>query len=397
MHDKFNNWTEKYRTNTFNGIFGQTNAIRMMKSFFISFPSDKKALILYGPSGTGKTSLAYVVQNEFNLEIFELNASDFRDREQLQAKLKPASEQKSLFKKGKVLLVDEIDGLTATERGGLPELLELIDNTQFPMIITANNIWNPKFGELRKKCKLVELKNLNYKDISLILQGISKKENLTIDNQVLVSISVRAKGDARAAINDLQAIATDRSLLANYLGLDERNKEVDIFNALKIIFKNMLTKDTLTIYDSVDMPLEKIFLWIEENIPYEYSGKELFNAYEILSIADLFRGRIQRQRHWRFLLYQNILLSAGIALSKQYPKTGFTKYQKPSRILKIWMNNEREKNKKDIVIKYARATHCSKRKTYREFHLIKNIIKNPDIQKKLNLSEQEINYIQKIK
>lgn len=43
-----------------------------------------------------------------------------------------------------------------------------------------------------------------------------------------------------------------------------------------------------------------IFLWIEENIPYEYKGEELARAYDALSIADVFRGRIHRQQHWRF-------------------------------------------------------------------------------------------------
>lgn len=265
------------------------------------------------------------------------------------------------------------------------------------MVITANHIWDAKFGNLRKRVNLVELKELDYKDISLILQDIAKKEDLKIDNQILISIAVRSKGDMRAAINDLQTLASDVGLLDSYMNLDERNKETDIFNALKIIFKNMFSNEILRTYDSVDMPLDKIFLWLEENIPYEYSGEELFNAYNALSTADLFRGRIRRNRHWRFLVYQNILLSAGISLSKKGPKTGFTRYRKPSRILKIWMNNQQEKHKKTIVIKYAKQVHCSSKKTATEFHIIKNILKNPKVQKQLDLNEQEIVYINKLK
>jgi len=341
------NWVEKYRINSFSEFKGQDNALRDIKNFFAEFPSRKKAILLHGPVGTGKTSLAYIIKNEFDLELLELNASDFRNKEQLDIKLKPATEQSSLFKKSKVLLVDEVDGLSTRDRGGLLELIELIGSTQFPMVITANHIWDAKFGNLRKRVNLVELKELDYKDISLILQDIAKKEDLKIDNQILISIAVRSKGDMRAAINDLQTLASDVGLLDSYMNLDERNKETDIFNALKIIFKNMFSNEILRTYDSVDMPLDKIFLWLEENIPYEYSGEELFNAYNALSTADLFRGRIRRNRHWRFLVYQNILLSAGISLSKKGPKTGFTRYRKPSRILKIWMNNQQEKHKKN--------------------------------------------------
>ena len=390
----FTHWGEKYRPKKFEDFKGQEGAISEVKDFLQYFPNVKKGILLHGPPGVGKTSLAHALKAEFGVEIFELNASDFRNKEQLNEKLKPASEQASLFSGGKVLLVDEVDGLSSMkDRGGLTELVNLIEGSQFPVIVTANNIWDSKFLGLRKKCKVVQLKELDYKDISLILQGIVAKENLSIDNQVLVSIAVRANGDVRGAVNDLQTVASREDSKMNYMSIDERNKEVDIFNAMKFIFKDMLRDDTLWIYDKVDLPLDKIFLWIEENIPYEYQGDELFRAYEALSLADVFRGRVRRQRHWRFLVYQNIFLSAGIALSKKTPKGGFTKYQKPSRILKIWISNNQNKNKKTIVSKYARKIHCSKKKAMKEFHLIKHLLKSESLQKELDLSEQEIAYV----
>ncbi|MEM3113130.1 MAG: replication factor C large subunit [Candidatus Pacearchaeota archaeon] len=394
MTQEIQSWTEKYRPKNFHELKGQDNVILEIKNFFKNFPNDKKAIILHGPAGVGKTSLAYVIQNELNLEMFELNASDFRNKEQLLIKLKPASEQAGLFKKWKVLLVDEVDGLSMSDKGGLPELVDLIESTKFPIVMTANNIWDAKFGELRNKSRLVAMKELDYKTISLILQDVAKKEHLIIDNQILVSLSIKSKGDVRAALNDLQLVSSDIDL--SYISIDERNKQADIFNVLKFVFKNLLTPETLRIYDSLDMPLDKVFLWLEENIPYEYSGEELFNAYEALSIADVFRGRIQRQRYWRFLVYQNIFLSAGISLSKSNPKSGFTAYKKPSRVLKIWMNSEKEKHKKSIISKYAKVIHCSKKKASKEFYFLKSILKNEHFQKQLNLSEQEISYINKL-
>ena len=72
----------------------------------------------------------------------------------------------------------------------------------------------------------------------------------------------------------------------------ERNKEIDIFNALRLIFKGKPTDETLKIFDSVKMPLDEIILWVEKNIPEEYSGRELAKAYDLLSKVDLFKGRI---------------------------------------------------------------------------------------------------------
>ncbi|MEM4625248.1 MAG: replication factor C large subunit [Candidatus Pacearchaeota archaeon] len=392
VDSKFENWVEKYRASKFEDIRGNDDLINEVRDFFNSFPSKKKALLIHGPSGVGKTSIAYALKNEYDLEIYELNASDFRSKEQLNLKLKPASEQRSLFKKGKLILVDEVDGLATADKGGLPELIELIELTKFPIIITANNIWDQKFSKLRESCKTLSIKPLNYRDIYLILQEIAKRENLTIDNQIIMSLAIRANGDVRAAINDLQTLSSEKDYLSNYL-LDQRNKELDIFEALKIIFKNNFSEETLRVYDYVDMPLEKIMLWIEENIPYEYSGEELYNAFEMLSIADLYAGRIMKQRYWRFLVYQNIFLSAGISLSKKKSKSGHTYYQKPTRILKTWISNNAQAQRKSIIMKYAATCHCSKKKAQREFYFIKSILKSHFVQEELKLSESEIDYL----
>jgi replication factor C large subunit len=89
------------------------------------------------------------------------------------------------------------------------------------------------------------------------------------------------------------------------------------------------------------MPIDDIFLWIEENLPLEYKGAELARALDALSLADVFRGRIQRQRHWRFMVYEYFLLGPAIAGVKEYNRAGWTSYRKPSRILKIWLQNQR--------------------------------------------------------
>ena len=81
------------------------------------------------------------------------------------------------------------------------------------------------------------------------------------------------------------------------------------------------------------MPIDEIILWVEENIPAEYQRRELKRAYDLLSKVDIFRKRIYRQQYWRFLVYENILLSYGVSSSKKDVKPGFTSYKKPTRIL----------------------------------------------------------------
>src|SRR3989338_3345158 len=395
-------WVEKYRPKSFLDIKGQDEAVKKVKDFVSSFFLDssaesrkKQALILYGPPGTGKTTLAHVAALETSSEIFELNASDLRDRKKLEETLKPAIEQQSLLSsnKKKIILVDEVDGITSVDRGGLQELLDLISSTTYPILITANDIWDKKFSTLRSKTELVQLKEIDYKTIKDVLINILRKEKLFIDNNVLTSISIKSKGDIRAAINDLQTISQLKDGSKEII--DERNKEKDIFNALKLIFKGKPTPETLNIFDEVNMPLDQIILWVEENIPAEYKGKDLYRAYEYLSRADIFKGRIYKQQYWRFLLYENIFLSYGISSAKSSIKnTGFTSYKKPTRILKIWMNNQKNLQKKSISSKYSKYVHIGGKRAMKEFPIIKNIIKsNPQIQKELKLSEDEIEYL----
>jgi replication factor C large subunit len=409
MASKEQTWVEKYRPNYFSEVKGQEVAVYKIKQFIENFAfkkgetinvqmllksrgkNPKRAMILYGPPGTGKTTLAHVAARETDSEIFELNASDLRDKERLKTILRPALEQKSLTKENKIILVDEVDGISKLDYGGLPELLILAEASIYPIIITANDIWDRKFNVLRNKSEMVQLKEVDYKTIKDVLINILKKENLFIQNEILTKLAEKAKGDLRAAINDLQAISKSKD--HHGLILDDRNKEIDIFNALRLVFKGKAEEETIRIFDSVKMPIDDIILWVEENIPSEYSGEELYKAYERLSKVDVFRGRIYKQQYWRFLVYENFLLSFGIAAAKKEIKTGFTSYKKPGRILKIWLNNQIIAKKKTITQKYAHYSHIGEKRALSEFPVLKYILKNPSVQKELRLTEEEIEYL----
>jgi replication factor C large subunit len=386
-------WVEKYRPISLKEIKGQEEAIAKVLSFLKDFGKKKKAIVLHGPPGTGKTTIAHAIAKEKNLEIFELNASDLRNKTNLQEILRPAIEQQSLTKKSKIILVDEVDGIAGkTDFGGVTELLSIISSTNYPMIITANDIWKKNLSELRKKTELVALKEITKRDMIQALLRILEKENLFLSMEILEIIATNAKGDLRAAINDLQTIS--RTKKPSIFIMDERDKDIGIFNVLKKIFKETPKNDMLGDFDKVDMPIDEISLWIEENIPTEYAKEELAKAIEALSKADIFKGRIYKQQYWRFLVYQNILLSYGISASKKYPKKTFTKYNKPTRILKIWMNNQRSIRKKSISEKYSKYAHIGEKRAMNEFPILKQIINsNPAIGKELKLNQEEFEYL----
>lgn len=384
------NLVEKYRALKYEDIVGQEKAIEEVKHFLREFPK-RRGLILYGPAGTGKTSLAIATAKENNFEILELNASDLRNRVKLEQIVKPATEQRSLFKRGKIILMDEADGITGTDIGGIPEIIRLIGTTRYPIIMTCNDVWQTKLAPLRAKCKLVEMKALSTLVILEMLKKISEKEGINKNITFLSQIAMKSQGDLRAAINDLQSYAYEHSLLVDVE--DKRDVEESIFNILRKLFKER--EPFLDLFDNTKLSLDEIFLWIEENIPREYKNEALAKAYYSLGSADVFRGRIYREQYWRFLIYQNIFQAAGISFAKKIPNQNFTKYETPKRILKIWLNNQKTEKKKTIAKKYARLVHCSLKRVMRDFDLLRPVLKKPLVQQQLKLSEEEIDFLAK--
>ena len=287
-------WCEKYRVNSFDDVKGQDLAIDKVKMFLKSFPK-KKAIALHGPPGVGKTSLAYAVASEMDAEILELNASDFRNKAKINSIVGPASRQASLFHKSKIILIDEADGVSSMkDRGGISELMILLEKSVYPVIITANDIWDKKFSALRRKADVVAMKEVDSKIVVDIMEEVCRRENCVVSREILNSIAAKARGDIRAALNDLQILSKmDSPELVKEVG--NRNKEESIFTAMQHVFQNAnIDERMLKIYDEVNMPLDDIFLWIEENLPLAYKGEELCRAVDALSIADVFRGRVRR-------------------------------------------------------------------------------------------------------
>ena len=146
--------------------------------------------------------------------------------------------------------------------------------------------------------------------------------------------------------------------------LSERDKKESIIDALVRIFKIKDPKIASMAFNNVEEDTDQLFLWIDENLPKEYTKPEdLARAYNMLSRADVFRGRISRWQHWRFLVYINDLLTAGIAVSKDEKNKEFVSYGPTQRLLKIWRANMKYQQRKAIAEKIASKTHTSVKDT----------------------------------
>ncbi len=398
-------WIHHHRPGTLKSV-PQPDGIAALEKFVRNFAKQKKkAMLLYGPSGTGKSCAVHALAKDLNWEIVELNASDVRNEEQINEKLGNALKQRSLFFAGKLFLVDEIDGVSGTnDRGGVPALVDLVVKSSFPIILTAQDPWDKKFSTLRSKSVLVEFPSLPADVLVGILQEICQKEKLDAEPGVLKSIARRSGGDLRSAINDLQLLSQGAAKLTQKSldVLGERNRLDQVKTALVKVFRNSDPALALGAFDQTDTDVDEVFHWLDHNLAREYENPEdRARAYDILSKADVFRGRIRRQQHWRFLSHIFELLTAGIAVAKTERPRNPPEYEQTTRLLKIWRANMMYNKRKAIAQKVARATHCSPATAIQQtLPVLQAIAKNQPEQTKLlaeeiDLDDEEIEWLKK--
>ncbi|MFH1424962.1 MAG: replication factor C large subunit [archaeon] len=377
-------WTEKYRPNKLSEIAGHEKAIEIVLSYVKNFKKGAKPPLLHGPTGNGKTSLAIALANEFDYELVEMNASDFRTKNSIKEKLGHASGQQSLLqKKGKIILIDEIDGVHGnSDRGGLPAIYEIIKESSYPVLITANDAWKPKLSLLRKKCKTIKLEPVGIREATKKLMEIAGLENLKIGKDVVAEIARRSEGDLRAALNDLQCV-TNGVKDVKFEDLDSmgvRDREKEITQVLMAIFKSKDSKFIMDTLFSFGKNPEEIFNWLAENIPNEYEKPdEIAKAYDHLSRADVFSRRIMRTQSWGLLKYYNDHIALGVSSAKHEKYSKFTKYAPPSIIMKMGRSKIARATRDAIAAKIGAELHCSKKRAIEQFPYLAMISKDSEL------------------
>jgi len=364
-------WTEKYAPQKTLEVVGQKKAVEKFLTWFRVWKPGKKAALFHGPAGVGKTCLIEALGKEKNLEIIEMNASNFRTAIQIKEVIGQSMKQKSLFKKGKIFLIDEIDGIAGREdRGGTKELIKIIKESQYPIVLTANNPYNKKLRSLRSYCLLIPFTKVYYWALINRLNLICQEEGLKCEKDVLRQIAKRSGGDLRSAINDLESLARESKQikLTDLEKLGEREKETNIFDALKMIFKTKTALAAKLSIQSVDKDADEIFWWIEQNILNEYEKpEEIAKAFDMLSRADLFRQRIRIRQHWKYKKYMIDLMTGGVAVSKKEMYRKFSRYQYPDKIKFLGRTKIMRKEEKERLSELSKRLHCSTKKIREEF------------------------------
>lgn len=380
-------FTEKYRPSRLSEVIGQGKQLKKIESWFENWKPGK-ALLLHGPAGVGKTSSIEALASEKDYDFIEMNASDYRTAKQIKEVLGRSAQQMSLFREGKIFMIDEVDGLAGREdRGGVGEIIKIIKDSKHPIILTANDVWNRKLRSLRRHCTLVKFDKLTVYDIESSLKHICKSEGLKCDSSALHKLVKNSEGDLRSAINDLETVSIGKKkITAKDLEiLPRRERDKTIYDALKIIFKSEDTLEAKMSINGLDMPPEDVMWWIENNIASEYvDAGEIAGAFDALSKADIFKAWIRKTGNWRFRAYMVDMMTGGVAAAKKGVYKKFTRYEYPRNIIILGRSKGKRAMAKKLFSRMSEHLHCST-STFRRDYLpfLRIMMKNKNMRKEI--------------
>jgi replication factor C large subunit len=400
-------WTVKYKPKSLKEVVGNREAIQKfvewVKSWDKGIPK-KRAAFLYGPPGVGKTVTVEALANDFRMELVEKNASDYRTEEAVKRFAGLASQYSSLFGTKRIILFDELDGLTGTaDKGGVKAITDIIKTVQCPIVLIANNAFDPRFVNLRNYCLLIEFKKPPTTDVLKHLKAICLKEGIEAEENALKFIAQRSEGDIRSAVTDLQALAQGKKRLTydDVAWLGFRDRQETIFTVLRMILYGKTCEGAKRAVNMADVDIDMLFEWIYENVPAHLTDPhDLARAMDALSMADVYRGRIRRTQDYSFIRYVIDYMTAGVAMARVNTKTsGWTPFRFPERIQALSRSKEERAMQLEIGRKIKRRCHMSAIRASKEvIPYLRIIFKNnakmaAGIAKWLDLDREMIGYL----
>ncbi|MFB6144705.1 MAG: replication factor C large subunit [Candidatus Nanohaloarchaea archaeon] len=392
-------WVHKYRPESLSEYRGASKEKEKLKEWAENWEQGDKPVLLHGQAGTGKTSLVEALANDLGYELVETNASDVRTKSKLKSELKEATRQQSFYGGKKLILVDEVDGMSSTDRGGTSELAEIVDETRFPLVMTANDAYDSKIKSLRNRAELIELGSVHTNSIVAHLKQILENEGIEYEDSAVKRIARQADGQMRSAINDLQAAAQGRKKLTDedVKAVGVRDSEQEVFEALKMIFKTESADTARRSTDNLDEDPDTFVQWVRENIPREYKKTgDRKRGFDWLSKADVFNGRIRRSMNWKLLKYVYHFSTIGVALAKDEKYSGWTRYQYPSKLKKMGRSRANRKKRDEVSEKIGEKLHISLSTSVETMPFLAKLIEEDEgIAEQLELDEDDVEFIEK--
>ncbi|AGB31455.1 replication factor C large subunit [Natrinema pellirubrum DSM 15624] len=398
-------WTEKYRPTTLSEVRGNNKARDQLEEWAETWDDHRESVIVHGSPGVGKTSAAHALANDMGWPVMELNASDSRGADVIEKIAGEASKSGTLTagESGRRLVIlDEADNFHGNaDYGGSREVTRVVKDANQPIVLVANEFYEMS-QSLRNACETIEFRDVSKRSIVPVLRDVCRREGIEFEEEALEKIAESTSGDLRSAVNDLQAVAEEAErLTVDDVVTSERDTTEGIFDFLDELIKEKDAEGALRASYDVDETPDDLLNWIEDNVPKDYAGAELADAYEFLSNADRWLGRVRATQDYSYWRYATDNMTAGVAASRRGEKGGWTRYGPPSYWSKLGRTKGTRNTRDSIAERIAEREGASVATVRREIlpflSAMTHHCKNRDLTVRMaaayDLEESEVSFI----
>jgi len=410
-------WAEKYRPKSLKDVAGNQAALSDLEEWARSWDRGhpkKNAVVLVGAPGVGKTSAALALANDFHWGTIEMNASDTRNAQAIKEVATLGSISETFTDKGeflrskeggrKLIILDEADNLFGMEDfGGIGQIVETISITKQPIILIVNDYYGltKRSSAIKKLCMTIKFERVSPASIKTALRNISRKEKIKASEEVLDYLAEHSSGDLRSAINDLQSISEGKKGIdsEDISSLGHRDARSTMFDVLSEVFRSSSCSRSRKVVSELDESPDRLIVWIDENLPLEYRRPEdLARAYEALSRADIFLGRVMKRQYFGLWAYASDMMTCGVSLARK-GKFGGGRYQFPLWLAKMSRSRTLRNTISSLSKKIGDYCHTSREVANRDILPAFRYMYNKDrdfklaMTSSLNLDEKEVAFL----
>jgi|TARA_B110001454_G_scaffold13900_1_gene12608 replication factor C large subunit len=312
-------WSEKYRPQIISDMVGNEEPRVAIMEWFAKWKKGTKPLLLVGPSGIGKTTMAFLVAKQFGYDMIGLNASDVRSKSRINEILTPVLGNVSVLGEP-MIFVDEVDGIHGRgDYGGAAALVDILKEPTVPIVLAANNDTLEKMKNIKKVVKTISFKKIPPRLLRIYLENILQKENAKLSPGSLIKVIEKSRGDIRSMINLTQSFVT------GFNPQTENSFEtINVEDGINAFFKaNSFEEARIVLYSMQINPREKINAFYSSIITSDLDNSTLAKYLKIISKADMLYGKIMKTQNWRLLRYLNDIL---ITLYQNDDRIRYSKY-----------------------------------------------------------------------